>query len=192
MHQDTEQAVSRADAPDLDWSQVTETVRMLNLAVAQIAMAMEQGEDSVESLTLSFTMMVNNVNLISEAAANYEPGGDVVHMKSEILSHCVEVQGGIQQSIVAFQFYDRLSQRLDHVKDALEKLSRLVADRSRLFNPAEWEMLQGDIRRRYTMKEEQEMFEALLHGATVEQALEQVKDRLHRGDIDDIEDIELF
>lgn len=177
---------STAAAPDLDWSQVAETVRMLNLAVAQIAMAMHEGEDSVEALTGSFTGMVENVDRIAETVV--APGADVPEsLQSAILGRCAAVQSGMQQGIVAFQFYDRLSQRLDHVRFALAALSELVADRSRLFNPAEWERLQQHIRGRYSMQEEQDMFEALLAGATVEEALERVRQRLHQGDINDIE-----
>ena len=38
---------SISTAPDLDWSQVRETVRMLNLAVAQIDKAMKWGKPGV-------------------------------------------------------------------------------------------------------------------------------------------------
>jgi len=174
-------------SPDLDWSQITETVRMLNLAVAQISLAMHEGEDSVESLSRHFTSMVENVNAIGAVATGL--GEDVTsgEAQSVVLSRCAAVQGGIQQSIVAFQFYDRLSQRLDHVRDALDQLSHLVADRSRLFNPVEWEDLQQAIRSRYTMREEQDMFDALQRGATVSEALEAVRSRLSTGDIEDIE-----
>ena len=104
-----------------------------------------------------------------------------------MLGRAAEVQGGIQQSIVAFQFYDRLSQRLDHVRYVLDALSALVADKSRLFNPAEWDGLQQSIRGRYSMQEEQDMFEALLNGASIEEALNLVRSKLHEGDINDIE-----
>lgn len=186
MQGSKEISVSSSAAPDLDWSQVAETVRMLNLAVAQIAMAMHEGEDSVESLTTSFTGMVGNVDEIAQAAVGIGDGSDD-SVKSAILSRCAEVQGGIQQSIIAFQFYDRLSQRLDHVRFALDSLSALVSDKSRLFNPEQWDQLQKTIRSRYTMREEQEMFEALLNGADVDEALEIVRNRLSHGDIDDIE-----
>ncbi|MCB1774115.1 MAG: hypothetical protein KDI88_10900 [Gammaproteobacteria bacterium] len=186
MQGSKEISVSSSASPDLDWSQVAETVRMLNLAVAQIAMAMHEGEDSVGSLTKSFTGMVGNVDEIAQAAVGIDDGShDLV--KSNILARCAEVQGGIQQSIIAFQFYDRLSQRLDHVRFALDSLSSLVSDKSRLFNPDQWNQLQQTIRSRYTMREEQEMFEALLEGADVDEALEIVRSRLNQGDIDDIE-----
>ncbi len=37
--------ISSAQNPDLDWSQGRETVRMVNLAVAQIEMSMTEGDD---------------------------------------------------------------------------------------------------------------------------------------------------
>lgn len=157
---------------------------MLNLAVAQISMAMHEGEDSVESLTGSFTGMVGNVNNIADVAAGSDmPDG----VRSTVLSQCAEVQSGIQQSIVAFQFYDRLSQRLEHVRYALDALSGLVVDKSRLFDPREWQDLQQAIRSKYSMQEEQDMFEALLNGASTEEALDLVRKRVHSGDIDGIE-----
>ncbi|MCB1787394.1 MAG: hypothetical protein H6953_15830 [Chromatiaceae bacterium] len=180
--------VSTAESPDLDWSQVSETVRMLNLAVAQISMAMHEGEDSVGSLTHSFTHMVDSVEQISQTMLTLDDAGEGTQaVQSTVLAHCDEVRGGIQQSIVAFQFYDRLSQRLDHVRYALDALAELVADRGRLFSPEEWTGLQKTICSRYTMREEQEMFEALLKGASIEEALDIVREKIHGGDIDDIE-----
>ena len=178
---------SNAASPDLDWSQVSETVRMLNLAVAQISMAMHEGEDSVESLTRCFTNMVGHVEDIAKTATSLADGSATDDARSAVLGRAAEVQGGIQQSIVAFQFYDRLSQRLDHVRYVLDALSALVADKSRLFNPAEWDGLQQSIRGRYSMQEEQDMFEALLNGASIEEALNLVRRKLHEGDINDIE-----
>ncbi|RMG38651.1 MAG: hypothetical protein D6720_00765 [Gammaproteobacteria bacterium] len=175
---------SRAEQPDLDWSQVRETVRMLNLAVAQIAMAMQEGDDSIQSLTSAFATMVGEVDGIAEEAQRLQGSPEAV---GPILARCARVQSNMQQSIVAFQFYDRLSQRIDHVKHALEQLGDLVGDTSRLYQPMEWRGLQDAIRNRYSMREEQEMFDALLDGASIEEALERVRQRLNDGDIDDIE-----
>jgi hypothetical protein len=41
---------STSARPDLDWSQVRETIMMLNLAVAQIEMALKDSGGSVEIL----------------------------------------------------------------------------------------------------------------------------------------------
>jgi hypothetical protein len=47
-----------------------------------------------------------------------------------------------------------------------------VTDRSRLYSPFEWKALQEEILAKYTMVEERAMFEAVLNGATVKEALE--------------------
>lgn len=46
-----------AHMPDLDWSQVRETVLMLELSAVQIETAMKDSNSSVEVLTDSFTSM---------------------------------------------------------------------------------------------------------------------------------------
>ena len=113
--------VSTASPSDLDGSRVTERVQRLNLAFARISMAMHEGEDSVGSLTDSFTGMVRSVETVAQ------------------------------------------------------------------LNPSDWGELQQAIRSRYSMREEQEMFEALLEGATTEEALDIVRKHVHERDIDDIE-----
>jgi hypothetical protein len=46
---------SNASSPDLDWSQVRETILMLNLSIAQIEIALHDSSISVGELTDSVT-----------------------------------------------------------------------------------------------------------------------------------------
>jgi hypothetical protein len=181
---------SMAERPDLDWSQVRETVRMLSLAVAQIDMALSQSDDSIGALTNSFTEMVQQTKNIEEASTSIT-GDENAEAVVEIQQMCGLVTSNVHHSIVAFQFYDKLTQRLDHVMHALNALSDLVADQSKLYNPNEWIGLQGVIRGRYSMAEEQAMFDALLSGASVEEALEVCRERLNQITSSE-DDIELF
>jgi hypothetical protein len=180
---------STASAPDLDWSQIRETVRMLHLSVAQIEMAMRDGDDSVMALSNSFTTMIGNVNVIGQAADDLPD--DDQGVKRTIKDNCATVGGRIQEVIVAFQFYDRLSQRLAHVNHSLESLANLVADQARLFSPYEWRALQQQIRSKYSMQEEQDMFDALLKGASIQEALD-ILSQAQSGDSGSVDDIELF
>lgn len=181
---------SMAERPDLDWSQVRETVRMLSLAVAQIDMALCQSDDSIGALTNSFTEMVQQTKNIEKAAEKVS-GDENADAVAEIQEMCSLVTSNVHHSIVAFQFYDKLTQRLDHVMHALNSLGDLVADQSRLYNPNEWIGLQGVIRGRYSMVEEQAMFDALLSGASVEEALEICRERVNHITSSE-DDIELF
>jgi hypothetical protein len=176
-------APSRADQPDLDWSQVRETVALLNLAVAQIGWAMRDGDDSVNTLTESFTSMVNHAQTIREAGEALADGNE----KATITNHCDAILQQMNHSIVAFQFYDKLSQRLAHVGNSLEELSQLVRDPGRLYNPYEWNGLQRLIRSKYTSEEDQAMFDAVIRGASVDEAMQLVLTQQGDGSDDDIE-----
>lgn len=175
---------SNAANPDLDWSQVRETVLMLNLAVAQIAHSLQDGDESISTLGDSFTTIVGNVEMARSAAQQLANSGE----KTAILENCAEASQKIQQAIVAFQFYDRLSQRLSHVAKSLSSLGNLVSDQSRLYSPYEWRGLQEKIKSRYTLETERRMFEAILNGATVEEAMSLIDEE--KGD--DEHEVELF
>ena len=96
--------------------------------------------------------------------------------------------GRVQKSIIAFQFYDKLSQRLAHVSHSLEALTGLVTDQRKLYNPFEWVALQEKIRAKYSTREEIEMFNAVMKGMPVKEALNNYKAEMKdKGD-----DVELF
>ncbi len=177
---------SSADKPDLDWSQIRETVRMLKLAIAQIERTMLEGDESINALTHSFTEMVNNTQVIAAAAEKLPDSEE----KTAILTNYQAIADKIQVAIVAFQFYDKLAQRLAHVSHSLGELSEVVATPERLYNPFEWTSLQEKIKSKYTIEADRAMFEAILNGSTVEEALAASK-RLPKEDPKS-DDIELF
>ncbi len=173
---------STAQKPDLDWSQVVETVRMLNLAVAQIEMSMKEGEDSVGTLTDVFTKTAERVENIKQSVTESDNNNS-----EAILNHCAEITQQMQYAILAFQFYDKLTQRLTHVSESLNGLGGLVSDNTRLYNPAEWSGLQEVIRAKYTMPAEHEMFELVMQGMSIEDIMAQMPTHKH-----DDTDVELF
>ncbi len=182
---------STAHAPDLDWTQVRETVRMMELAAAQINLAMRDGDDSIGALSNSFTSMIGNVNTISVALKKMGSDSDVDKIAQQTIEdNCDQVTEQMHSAIVAFQFYDRLSQQLAHVVHSLDSMGELIGDNNRLYNPFEWKGLQETIRARYSMQEEQEMFDALLNGASIDEALSICEEKIANRDASD--DIELF
>ncbi|MEW5771726.1 MAG: hypothetical protein AB1831_15380 [Pseudomonadota bacterium] len=162
-------APSTASRPDLDWSQVRETILMLNLATAQIEMAMRDSNGSVDVLTNTFTSMYGNLMALVEQVHTL-PDSPV---RQSIEAAGAAISGQMQHAIMAFQFYDRLSQRLSHVCRSLEDLSGIVSDPAQLYNPFAWHALQQKIRAKYTMEDEKLMFDKLLQTGDVRAALEQ-------------------
>jgi hypothetical protein len=170
---------THARTPDLSWSQVRETVLLLQLAVGQIEAALKESHQSVDVLTSSFTSMAGYIDSLGSALGNEEGGAQQTTAELTSLVH---------QAIIAFQFYDKLTQRIGHVSHSLDGLSALVSDQQRIYNPYEWATLQESIRQKYTTAEEREMFDAVMNGMPVRQALEQfVSEMKDKGD-----DIEFF
>lgn len=162
---------STARHPDLDWSQIRETILMLALSISQIEMAMRDSDGSVEVLSNSFTSMMGQVKMIERTAASLPELADVADAKAAIIDSCSTVSEMMRSAIVAFQFYDKLTQRLGHVNGSMSALGDLIADQRRLYNPYEWMGMQEKIKSRYTMEEERIMFDAIMQGKTVKQAL---------------------
>ena len=175
---------STSQQPDLDWSQVQETIRMMNLAIAQMEVSMKEGDESVDTLTDSFTTMVARVQVIEQLVKKKEQDDDL----ASVIDQCESVASEMQTAIIAFQFYDKLTQRLSHVSHTLDALSNLVGDQSRLYNPVEWSLLQEKIKSKYTMPAEHKMFELVMQGMSVEEIL---KSSLAEPK-DNSDDIELF
>lgn len=183
---------TRARMPDLDWSQVKETVLMLELAAGQVEAAMRESNTSVEVLTDTFTSLAETLQIIDAAVSTLPDTIGNGLVKAEIQDNTHLVSKKIHDAIVAFQFYDKLAQRLAHVCHGLEGLSGLVSDKRRLFQPHEWVGLQDMIRSKYTMTEERAMFDAVVHGMPVEQALEHYMQVRMKEVADSGGEIELF
>ncbi len=170
--------------PDLDWSQVKETIALLTVSVAMVQNCMQEGDTSVTSLADNFTAMIADMQSIEKVIDTLDDGD----VKQQALAHCQDMQSRIQNSIVAFQFYDRLQQSLEHVVLNLEGLSDLIGDPQRLYNPFEWQKFKQEIRGRYTMAQERAMFDAILAGKSMEEAIEEAKNATKMDD----DNIELF
>lgn len=192
MSSETPANGTRARTPDLDWSQVRETVLMIELAAGQVEAAMRESNSSVDVLTDTFTSLAESLQLVETAVATLPDTVGNGLVKAEIENNTQLVSEKIHHAIVAFQFYDKLIQRLAHVCHSLGGLADLVGDRQRLYRPQEWVMLQDQVRSKYTMAEERAMFDAVLHGMSVERALEQYMQLRMKEVRDSGGEIELF
>ncbi|MEE4360613.1 MAG: hypothetical protein V2I63_03720 [Pseudomonadales bacterium] len=178
----------RSTAGESRWNHLRETVLMMELAVGQIEAAMKDSDSSVDALTRTFTDMAGSMGEIREQLAALPEDSQLDDLKASLLAHTDGLTGNVHQAIVAFQFYDRLAQRLAHVTESLDGLAQLVGDAQRVEQAEEWSALQDRIRERYSMPEEVEMFEAvLIHGLPVREALANFMNQVKESDSDDIE-----
>ncbi len=185
---------STATNPDLDWSQLKETVLMLNLAVAQLEQSMTEGNASVATLSNSFTALATNLNDIKLSITQIDDTKEdnLEKIQTIIQGSATTALDKVQSAIIAFQFYDKLTQRLDHVSQSLSALTVLMNNPASLYSPLEWAKLQQGIRSKYTMEAERKMFDNVISGKSIEQALDQFKQDVIALQNEDTDDIELF
>ena len=145
--------------------EVQETILILNLSIAQIELSITEGDHSVNTLIDSFTFMSNHIHsiqessrLISEMSGNVD---GIQEHNDSLLLQTGELAEKMQQAIMAFQFYDKLSQRLDHVSKGLTGLAEIVSNEMHVKNAEQWESFKVQVRRGTTMREEEELFELI-------------------------------
>lgn len=164
--------------------EVQQTILILNLSIAQIDLSITEGDNSVNALIDSFTYMSQHIEQIQAASQNLieqaEEAGEALQSHSSLLlSEAGELSAKMQQAIIAFQFYDKLSQRLSHVSHGLSGLAEIVSHEMRVKSPQEWEDFKASVRKGTTMREEEELFELIFdQHVPAEEAIEVMKDRM--------------
>ena len=163
-----EKMPSDSHNPDLDWSQIRETVMMLNVALSQVERSMTEGDESVNALTKLLIALIGKGQVIRMASEALPESQE----KKAIIKNCQDFSVMMNEVIVAFQFYDKMTQRLSHVSLNLSALSNLINDSHRIYSPYEWRALQEMIVSRYFIDADRQMFNSILNGASVREALE--------------------
>ena len=177
------QTRSTASSPDLDWSQVRETVHMLNLSVLLIEHSMSEGDASIDSLADAFVLMVSEIEGMMKVVETLPDS----EQKTSLGSVGSIVTNQVRSVITAFQFYDKLSQRLAHVSNSMNSLSDIILDPARIFNPQEWSSLQQVINSKHTIDKDRKMFDAISNGASLQEAITMTEEAEIAADDDDIE-----
>lgn len=176
-----------------DWSHIKETINMLYLAVCQIEATMVDSNRSVDTLTDSFTKLVLHTSSVSKQIQDMTDPAEMSSFKQDLASTTTEMQSNVNKSIEAFQFYDRVCQRLDNVARGLERVSELMNNSDHVFNPEEWCKVQDKIKSSYTMEAERIMFEYIMRGGNVKDALQIYRHTFEEKSPDeDNDDVEFF
>ncbi|MER2490525.1 hypothetical protein [Catenovulum sediminis] len=137
-----------------------ETARLLSLSVAQIYLGLTDGDSSVDSLIQSFKALAECNQQLADKSSS-QPAEKLTNVMAE----------HIDNAIVAFQFYDRLCQRLQHVSTGLSDLGDLLESRDKIDNPEHWALLREKIKQQYSIADEHQLFEQIMQGASVEEAI---------------------
>ena len=172
----------------LNKEQLDSTLQMLSLSIAQIEASMIEANESVQTLTSSFTKVAERFHHLDGHCYK-----TVVEVEPEEFAN---LRSHLNDAISSIQFYDRLTQRLHHVNESLASVKSLLDDPSNT-DQSLWSTLQSAIKANYTMDSERILFESILKGESLDDALKKfqtsLKDKKAQPEANDSEaDIELF
>ncbi|MGE0113457.1 MAG: hypothetical protein AB7T07_01025 [Steroidobacteraceae bacterium] len=163
MHTTLADITSRhaAVAPTVTWSPQQQTARMLALCEAQMEAATQDADAAVDTLVKAFTDLIDAVRELGSLSKT--DTGDTTHAQalSEINTRCATLSSQVAAAVVAFQFYDKLSQRLGHVRYSLSTMALFICDRSNSQRPEHWEKLLATLGRLYRTAEERAIFDSI-------------------------------
>ncbi|WP_130537920.1 hypothetical protein [Thiomicrorhabdus indica] len=182
--------------------EIQETIMILNLSVAQIDLSITEGDNSVNTLIDSFTYMSQHIEKIQATSSNLIEAAGVdsdaktLEHHNNLLTETGDLSNKMQQAIIAFQFYDKLSQRLSHVSHGLSGLAEIVSHEMRVKSSEEWEAFKASVRKGTTMREEEELFDLIFdQKIPAEEAIdimkERMRERMHKEEEEE-EEIEFF
>ncbi len=147
-----------------------------DLAVALIKFCVQDGDSASKEISERLSAMQSQVN---EAKALLEKSSD-----SENTAVVTEALNGmsseIMNAVIALQFFDRISQRMEHAVESVEVINDASSEKAET------------LLHRFTMDDERILYDALLEGCSVEEALNRANQRLDDTIESNGSDIELF
>jgi hypothetical protein len=157
-----------ATAPP-NWSPQQQTARMLALCEAQMEAATHDSDTAVDTLISSFSDLMTLVRELSAESNMNHSDTQTIKFASEeeMKQRYLKLMRQVNNAIVAFQFYDKLSQRLGHVRYSLSTLALFICDRMNSQKPEHWEKLLGTLSRLYRTAEERAIFDGIVSSLTV-------------------------
>jgi hypothetical protein len=144
----------------------------LELGAAQLDAAMRESDGRVEQLASTvgcLTTAACELNtLAKQLAAGDGTAPQPLHADIQRLTQLMQAHA--QTAITALQFYDKLIQRLTHVRDGLAIPADSIAGGAQA-RGANWSKLLEQVRARYSTVEERVLFDFMLGGLSAEQML---------------------
>jgi len=173
----TENHAHNSSATPPNWSPQQQTARMLALCEAQMEAATQDSDNAVDTLINSFADLMTLVReLNAESAANHSDTQVIKFTSEEEMKVRYEkLMRQVNNAIMAFQFYDKLSQRLGHVRYSLSTLALFICDRMNSQKPEHWEKLLTTLGRLYRTAEERAIFDSIAGSLALSQSADKTK-----------------
>jgi len=146
--------------------------RFLELGAAQLDAAIRESDARVDQLACAITSVATDARDLEaqvQLLDSPEPAA-VTQARARITRLTGALGAHVQATITALQFYDKLIQRLTHVREGLAIPSDSTAGDANLA-ASDWSALLEQVRSRYSMVEERVLFDFMMRGLNAEQML---------------------
>jgi hypothetical protein len=153
------------------WTPEQQIARMLELCEAQMESALSESDVAMDALVKSFAGLIE----AGQALGSLGEKTPAEAGPADLAGQLDALRKQTAAAVVAFQFYDKLTQRLGHVRYSLSALAMFVCDRSRSIERDQWKRLFTTLRRLYRTDEELQIFKLMVDGASAEEARELIQ-----------------
>lgn len=134
---------------------------MLGLCEAQMDSALQESDRAVDRLIQAFTSLGDATRSVG-ALTQSLPADLKSTVTRDLEAQVAEISKQMAAAVIAFQFYDKLTQRLGHVRYSLSALAQFVCNRKQTEQPEQWQRLHATLRRLYRTDEEREIFQLMM------------------------------
>jgi hypothetical protein len=152
------------------WTPEQQIARLLSLCEAQMESALSESDVAVEALVKSFAGLIEAGQALGSLNEQPPQAG-----AGDLAAQLEALKKQTAAAIVAFQFYDKLTQRLGHVRYSLSALAMFVCDSAKTSERDQWKRMFATLRRLYRTEEERELFRMMVEGASAEEAREHIQ-----------------
>ncbi|HEX7113541.1 MAG TPA: hypothetical protein VF193_00265 [Steroidobacter sp.] len=170
-----------------EWTPEQQLANVLEICGAQMQSALSESDLAVETLLQAFTAfaaMVRELESLPEELKNALPAGFSEQLAS--------VGKQVTSAVVAFQFYDKLTQRLGHVRYSLSALATFVCNKAQASEREHWQNLLATLERLYRTQEERQLFQRMAQGLPASLASEPIDETTPASAPEQAGEIELF
>ncbi len=160
-------------------------ITLLQLAAAQLALSLKETEQPFDDLSKLFIEIVEGYNSMEGLIGSPEQS-DIEKLQSLHQG----TQAKVRNAIMDFQFYDRMTQRLQHIMATIQDAIQTLEIKAK-GNDTEWHEIFERIEKSYTMREEKQLFDSIRSGEGFESAVKSLIEQTFKKEAVESE-IELF
>jgi hypothetical protein len=145
--------------------------RFLELGAAQLDAAIRESDSRVDKLAAAVSGVATDARELQlQTRALDSAGAQLEQVRARIRQLSSQLDAHVQATVTSLQFYDKLIQRLTHVRDGLAIPSDCAASAT---DPggADWDDMLEQVRSRYSMVEERVLFDFMMRGLSADQML---------------------